>query len=231
MTPIAKGISAVLIAIGIFVIFIHQETIKSTLVGEVQEESEGEDPRVVSKTGAYQNTKFKHFIDYKFGASLVHILMQNNIASITDMGCGNGGYVKMFADFNITTQGFDGNPDTKKWDVSGGLCVGPVDITEEMFWDMTDAVMSIEVAEHIPAEYEQAFLSNLVTTARDLIFLSWGVPDQPGEFHVNGQWEADVVQKMNQSGWEPHENLTQMLQNEAEFGYLKRNVQVFKKQK
>ena len=49
MTPIAKGISAVLIAIGIFLILIqwiiHQETIKSTLVGEVQEESEGKDQK------------------------------------------------------------------------------------------------------------------------------------------------------------------------------------------
>ena len=72
MTSIARGISALLIVVGIFLILFHQEKIKSTLVGVVQEESEseGEDQRVVSKTGAYQNTKFKHFIDYKFGASL-----------------------------------------------------------------------------------------------------------------------------------------------------------------
>ena len=173
---------------------------------------------------------FTDFNELYFTFLIVNILTQNNVASITDMGCGIGGYVKIINDFNITTQGFDGNPDTKKWDVSGGLCVGPVDLTEKMFWDMTDAAMSIEVAEHIPAEYEQAFISNLVNTARHLIFLSWGAPGQEGEFHVNDQWKDDVVQKMNQHGWERHENLTQKLQNEAEIGHdLQTNIQVFKK--
>ena len=236
MTPMAKGTVAVTIGVGIFLLFILQSerTKRSLGLGEdtqAEPEVEGGDQRVVSKTGAYQNTKFMHLVDYKFGASLVNILMQNNIASITDMGCGTGAYVKMFSDFNIQTQGFDGNPDTKKWDVSGGLCEGPVDITEPKFWDETDAAMSIEVAEHIPAEYEQKFLDNLVSSARHLIFLSWGVPGQGGDFHVNGQWGADVVKKMNNSGWERHEALTQTLQNEAEFDYLKRNVQVFSKVK
>ena len=74
----------------------------------------GEGSKVPSKTGAWQNTKFTHLVDYNFGASLVYILMQNNIASITDLGCGTGHYVKMIESFNIKTQGFDGNPDTKK---------------------------------------------------------------------------------------------------------------------
>ena len=76
------------------------------------------------ETGAWQNTEFTHLIDNRFGESLVFILQQYKISSITDLGCGTGAYVRMFEDQNIKTQGFDGNPDTKKWDVSGGLCVG-----------------------------------------------------------------------------------------------------------
>ena len=133
-----------------------------------------------SKTGAWQNTKFTHLIDKRFGESLVFILKQNKISSMTDLGCGTGAYVRMIEDKNIKTQGFDGNPFTQKWDVSGGLCVGPVDITQKRFWNVTDAAMSIEVAEHIPAEYEEAFLNNLVNSARHLVFLSWGVPGRVG---------------------------------------------------
>ena len=154
-------------------------------------------------------------------------MKKNNIASITDMGCGTGHYVKFFEESQIKSQGFDGNPDTQKYDVSEGLCVGPVDITEKKFWDETDAAMSLEVAEHIPAEYEQAFISNLVNSARHLIFLSWGVPGQGGESHVNGQWGSDVVKKMNQSGWERNDFYTNMLQKDASFDWLKKNVQVF----
>ena len=108
--------------------------------------------------------------------------------------------------------------------------MGPVDITDNKFWNVTDAAMSIEVAEHIPAEYEEAFISNLVNSARHLIFLSWGVPDQRGEGHVNGQLGEDVVKKMNQRGWKRHNDYTQRLQNDAEFEWLRKNVQVFNKE-
>ena len=166
---------------------------------------------------------------FKFLQSI--ILQQHKISSITDLGCGTGAYIRMIEDKNIKTQGFDGNPFTKKWDVSGGLCVGPVDITQKRFWNVTDAAMSIEVAEHIPAEYEEAFISNLVNSARHLIFLSWGVPGQGGEGHVNGKLGADVVKKMNQRGWKRNNDDTQRLQNDAEFEWIKQNVQVFKKDK
>ena len=104
-----------------------------------------------------------------------------------------------------------------------------MDITQEKFWEVTDAAMSIEVAEHIPAEYEGAFINNLVSSARHLIFLSWGVPGQDGEGHVNGKWGEDVVQIMSLKGWKKNEILTRLLQIEAEFEWLKKNVQVFDK--
>ena len=185
--------------------------------------------QAISKTGAWQNTKFTHLIDNKFGTSLLLILKQYNISSITDLGCGTGAYIRMIEDNKIKTQGFDGNPETNKWDVSGGLCKGPVDITQKKFWEVTDAAMSIEVAEHIPAEYEGAFINNLVSSARHMIFLSWGVPGQGGEGHVNGKWGEDVVQIMSQKGWKKNEILTRVLQIEAEFDWLKKNVQVFDK--
>ena len=109
--------------------------------------------------------------------------------------------------------------------------MGPVDITQKKFWDVTDAAMSIEVAEHIPAEYEEAFINNLVNSARHLIFLSWGVPGQGGEGHVNGKLGEDVVKKMNQRGWKRNEDYTKRLQNDAEVEWLKQNVQVFKRNK
>ena len=217
MSQITKHL-AVLIGVGIFLV---------CMILYNQKEVQRGGPRVPSKTGAWQDTEFTHLIDYKFAASLLYILVQNNVASITDLGCGTGHYVKMIEDLNIETQGFDGNPETEKWDVSGGLCVGPVDIVEKKFWDVTDAAMSIEVAEHIPEEYEEAFISNLVNSARHLIFLSWGVPGQVGEGHVNGQWGEDVVQKMKKRGWKRNDKYTNMLQKDASFDWLKKNVQVF----
>ena len=84
---------------------------------------------------------------------------------MTDFGCGPGGYVKMISDVGIYARGFDGNPKTGELDVSGGLCTGPVDLGVDgrasPWWNVTDAAMSIEVGEHIPAELEANFINNL----------------------------------------------------------------------
>ena len=49
---------------------------------------------------------------------------------MTDFGCGTGGYVKMLSRARLYARGFDGNPETGRLDVSGGLCKGPVDLRE-----------------------------------------------------------------------------------------------------
>ena len=56
--------------------------------------------------------------------------------------------------------------------------------------------MSIEVGEHIPAELESKFLNNLVNSARRMVVLTWAVPGQGGEGHVNGQTAEAIVEKM-----------------------------------
>ena len=147
---------------------------------------------------------------------------------MTDLGCGPGSYVAVLRNSGINAYGFDGNPDTRKFDTSGGHCIGPVDITSQQSWNETDAAMSIEVAEHIPAHLEDAFLKNLVNSARKLIILSWGTPGQNGQGHVNGQTAEDVEEKMERLGWRKNMEHTFFLQGNAQT-YLKRNVQVFEK--
>ena len=94
---------------------------------------------------------------------------------------------------------------------------------------MTDAAMSIEVAEHIPAQFEDKFVDNLVSSARDLVILSWAVPGQGGEGHVNGKTAEAVNQKMKERGWEKNERFTSQLQRNATLPWIRANVQVFTK--
>ena len=119
--------------------------------------------RKISKSGAWEGINFNHKVDERFGTALVTLLKERKITSVTDLGCGTGGYIKQMTEARIFAHGFDGNPNTRELDVSGGLCVGPVDLTEERTWNVTDAAMSIEVAEHIPARFEDKFVNNLVS--------------------------------------------------------------------
>ena len=182
----------------------------------------------ISKSGAWNGT-FPHMVDQSFGTALVSLLKERKITSITDFGCGSGGYIKMISEARIFARGFDGNPNTEELDVSGGLCIGPVDLTQERTWNVTDAAMSIEVAEHIPAQFEDVFVSNLASSARDLIILSWGVPGQKGTGHVNGKTAMAVEQKMKEHGWAKDKEPTRKLQTAATFRWIRRNVQVFSK--
>ena len=95
----------------------------------------------------------------------MNLLKERKISSVSDFGCGTGGYVKMISDAGIYARGFDGNPSTAELDTSGGLCTGPVDLAAKerspTWWNVTDAAMSIEVGEHIPAELEANFINNL----------------------------------------------------------------------
>ena len=116
----------------------------------------------ISKSGAFQGTNFNHLTQPGFARALVTLLKKLNISSITDLGCGTGNYVEVLINSGIKANGFDGNPETRKLDTSGGHCIGPVDMTAQQSWNKTDAAMSIEVAEHIPAHLEAAFLKNLV---------------------------------------------------------------------
>ena len=58
---------------------------------------------------------------------------ESGISSVTDFGCGTGGYVKMLSYSGLYARGFDGNPKTGQLDVSGGLCKGPVDLRQGHF--------------------------------------------------------------------------------------------------
>ena len=184
----------------------------------------------IDKSGAWTGKSFHHMTDDNFGTALITLLKELKISSVTDLGCGTGDYVKRIAGAAISVQGFDGNPTTAELDVSGGLCVGPVDLTKERTWNMTDAAMSIEVAEHIPAQFEDTFVDNLVSSARHLVILSWAVPGQMGKGHVNGKRKEQVNQKMKERGWEMNEGFTRQLQLSATtLPWIRKNVQVFTK--
>ena len=100
--------SVFLIGVGMILCVIIITPHKRNIFIIVSQKDMGGELKKISKTGAWQNTNFTHLIDNKFGASLVSILKENDIASITDLGCGNGAYVKMIEVNNIQTQGKSG---------------------------------------------------------------------------------------------------------------------------
>jgi SAM-dependent methyltransferase len=110
--------------------------------------------------------------------------------SVIDIGCGTGSWLAEFARNGIVDFcGVDGD-------------FFPTDMLEipcERFvaFDVTrpyrctrrfDLVVSLEVAEHLPADCAQGFVDSLVRLGPAVLF-SAAIPGQGGRYHVNEQWQ------------------------------------------
>ena len=92
-----------------------------------------------------------------------------------------------------------------------------------------DWVMSLEVGEHIPKEYEQIFIDNIVKHACKGIILSWAVVGQGGHNHINCQNNDYVIQQMNSRGLHLDQfNTTEGRKRIKYLGYFKNTLMVFK---
>ena len=123
-----------------------------------------------------------HVFDRALCDAIIIVCENQGINSIIDIGCGNGAYTKHFLMNGFDCMGFDGSPMTKE--LTKGLCEVR-DFSEPVYIGKFGLVLSLEVGEHIPAEFEQTFLDNLVDNSIDLIIMSRAVEGQGGTGHVN----------------------------------------------
>lgn len=109
--------------------------------------------------------------------------------SVVDVGCGVGAWLSAFRDCQIEdVLGLDGDY------VDRSLLLIPPDRFQVA--DLTnnirlgrrfDLVVSLEVAEHLPAGRAAQFVSDLVALG-DVILFSAAIPGQGGTNHLNEQW-------------------------------------------
>jgi hypothetical protein len=118
--------------------------------------------------------------------------------SVADAGCGRCHYLKAMQAAGINCCGFDGNPDVRQWAKDTYV----VDLAEKNCGlGVWDRVLCLEVGEHIPQKYESIFLDNICYAARHEVILSWAVPGQIGQGHVNCQTNEYVEAKMLDYGF------------------------------
>ena len=92
-----------------------------------------------------------------------------------------------------------------------------------------DYVISLEVAEHIPKEFEQIYVDNVLRHAKEGIIISWAWPGQDGHSHVNEKAFKDVIKIMEDNGFQHEKSLSDNLRKSCTFYWLKDNISVFKR--
>ena len=108
--------------------------------------------------------------------------------SVVDVGCGLGTWLSVFREHGIEELlGIDGpHIDTSSLEIAPEHFVAhdlqhPLDLERHF-----DLVVSLEVAEHLPAACAETFVSSLVGLGPVILF-SAAIPAQGGEHHVNEQ--------------------------------------------
>jgi SAM-dependent methyltransferase len=168
-----------------------------------------------------------HVFDSDLAQGLVQFFKEEQAKSVVDLGCGTGEYVRALLDNQIRCEGYDGNPDT--FALSRGVAhvadlSEPLDLGKKFDW-----VMSLEVGEHLPPQFEQIFIENLDHHNMCGIVLSWALQGQGGKGHFNERNNDYIKSIMAQYGYVNDLNAENRLRNCARVSWFKNTVMVFRR--
>lgn len=168
----------------------------------------------------------QHCYDSFLANSLVNFLQSENVKSIVDFGCGMGNYVKTFREHNLNASGFDGNPNTQE--LTNNIC-SVLDLSVPMQFDPFEWVMSLEVGEHLPSQFEDVFIQNLHNNNKHGIILSWAIKGQGGHGHINEQNNDYIKSKICDLGYINDTETELKLRRDSSLWWFKNTIMVFRK--
>eukprot|EP00928_Gymnodinium_smaydae_P056809 TRINITY_DN40120_c0_g1_i1.p1 TRINITY_DN40120_c0_g1~~TRINITY_DN40120_c0_g1_i1.p1 ORF type:complete len:252 (+),score=32.92 TRINITY_DN40120_c0_g1_i1:34-756(+) len=129
---------------------------------------------------------------------LLESINSSESTSIADYGAGSGAYAVYLKNHGVNNVScYDGNEAIVN--TSNHFC-SVLDLSVRQPLPVVDILYSLEVGEHIPPEREQAFLDNLVQSCSKVLILSWAIPGQAGNGHVNLLENNVVIAKMEARG-------------------------------
>ena len=155
-------------------------------------------------------------------------MINNNIKSVLDIGCGQGFSTKYFLDKGIKSTGVEGGEiayntsPVKDNLIQHDYTKGKAPITENY-----DAAWCCEFVEHVEEKYVENFLDSFDKCER--IFMTHAVPGQVGYHHVNCQKSEYWINKLEKRGFVYDDNLTHSLRRLTNKMHVKNTLLYFKK--
>lgn len=195
-----------------------------------------EDNIEIGSNGAWCHDSFKgHVYDNGIAQGILWLVRTAGIRTAIDFGCGPGWYTRLLLYNGVEIQGYDGNPNVEtmsSYFFSNGFYCQYVDLEDELeAEEPVELVMSLEVGEHIPKAKEQVFLDNLARNSSRYILLSWAVPGQNGEGHVNWRPNDYIISNMSRRGFNYSAVVSNHLRSLALNSRFRNSVMFFEKSK
>jgi hypothetical protein len=179
----------------------------------------------VSTTGAWIiSANYLYFLDQKMTDAILTFVS----GDLLELGAGLGCYSHYFNDSRKLSRVVAVEGASNVAELTGGF-VTQADLTQEHNFGHFDWVISLEVAEHIPKEFEDTYIRNIVSTSPSGIIISWARPGQGGVGHVNPQTNEYVIELMSRHGYDFDRMKTQLLRETADIDWFKLTTMVFTK--
>lgn len=166
--------------------------------------------------------------------SILDIVLNDlpEINSAADFGCGVGSWLSILKEKNIHITGLDGS-----WVPTEELKIPEknfikVDFSKELkncnsfIWNLQkfDLSISLEVAEHIPLNLADSFIS-LLTSHSKFILFSAAIPNQGGTNHINEQYPSYWINKFNKNGFKCIDPIRYLIWNDPKIPfYYRQNI-------
>jgi len=176
----------------------------------------------ISNSGIFEEFSNNPF-DEKLSEGLVSLFKGN---TVIDLGCGcEALYVKYLRQNNIECYGIDGYKKVIENQFCSCFSLEKVLYLSKVY----DYVLSLEVGEHIPEEYENIFINNIHKLNSKGVVISWGIEGQIGEGHVNCKSNEYIKRKFLQLGYKIDLENEIYLRSLCKIKWLKESLMVFKK--
>lgn len=181
----------------------------------------------ISDRGFWNTDSYdRHRWDESMCDALIKMAIKKDVKTAIDLGCGNGYYTKRLIDSGIFCVGYDGNPHTQQ--MTNGLC-STLDLSKPIELNQYDLVLSLEVGEHIPKEFEQIFIDNVCNCAENYIVMSWAIPGQSGTGHVNCRENSWVVEQMKSRNFSKTDDSNMLRKAVTNCDWFKNTILTFEK--
>jgi hypothetical protein len=184
-------------------------------------------PEPLADGGWVLKEDYNYYFDKGTADAVLEIASQRG-ESLLELGGGMGCYKEYFVSSGLLSRvsAIDGAGNIEQ--LTRGL-IKRANLAAPQELEPHDWVMTFEVGEHIPREYEGIFLDNITRHAKEGVILSWARPDQAGHSHVNCRSHEYIEQRMREKGFESRPDLAQNIRDSAILDQFQHNTLVFQR--